>query len=173
MSANDQNIYCCRKKMSLSKNVHVEQIQHTKSGTTRNALKGICSVCGAKQSKFISSKQGGSILNNILNSGKLPELHIPGHNYTGPGTKLKERLLRGDEPVKQLDKAAQFHDMAYAIFKDTKDRHIFDNKLQDEAFEIAKSSNNTLLDRAEGALVGSVMFAKHKLGLGVKQRKNK
>jgi hypothetical protein len=72
-------------------------------------------------------------LNSLLNSGKLPELHLPGHNFTGPGTKLRERLLRGDVPVKDLDKSARFHDMIYAIFKDTKDRHIFDKKLQDEA----------------------------------------
>ena len=46
----------------------------------------------------------------------------------------RERLLKGDAPVK--DKAAQFHDMSYAIFKDTNDRHVFDKKLQDEAFNI-------------------------------------
>ena len=61
-------------------------------------------------------------------------------------------MLRGDKPVKELDKAAQFHDIAYSIFKDTKDRHVFDKKLQDEAFKLVKSSNHSLKDRAEAGL---------------------
>ena len=34
---------------------------------------------------------GGSFLNSLVN--KLPfEMHLPGHNFTGPGTKLNKRL---------------------------------------------------------------------------------
>ena len=34
---------------------------------------------------------GGSFLNTLVN--KLPfEMHLPGHNFTGPGTKLYKRL---------------------------------------------------------------------------------
>ena len=133
-------------------------------------LKGTCSVCGKGQAQFVSGKTGGN-LNSLLNSGKLPELHLPGHNYTGPGTKLKERLLRGDAPVKELDKLAQFHDMSYRIFKDTKERHVFDKKLQDEAFSIVKNGNHSLKDRAEAGLVGGLMLAKRKLGMGVRQKR--
>jgi len=46
-------------------------------------------VSGRKIEDF-SGKTGGD-LNSLLNSGKLPEMHLPGHNFTGPGTKLKER----------------------------------------------------------------------------------
>ena len=60
-------------------------------------------------------------------------------------------MLRGDKPVKVLDKAAQFHDMVYSIFKDTKDRYASDKKLQDEAFKL-ESSNHSLKDRAEAGL---------------------
>jgi len=42
-------------------------------------------VCGKGQSQLVSGKTGGD-LNSLLNSGKLPELHLPGHNFTGPGT---------------------------------------------------------------------------------------
>ncbi len=73
--------------------------------------------------------------------------------------------------MKELDKKAQFHDMAYAIFKDTKDRHVFDKKLQDEAFNIVKDSNHSLNDRAEAGLVGSLMLAKRKLVMGVRQKR--
>lgn len=93
-------------------------------------------------------------MNSLLNSGTLPELHFPGHNFTDPFTRLQERLLKGDVPVKELDKGAQFHDMTYAIFKDTKDRHVFDKMLQDEAFNIVKDGKHSLKDRAEAGLVG-------------------
>jgi hypothetical protein len=36
-------------------------------------------------------KRGGGFVNSLIN--KLPfELHIPGYNFCGPGTKLEERL---------------------------------------------------------------------------------
>ncbi len=114
-----------------------------------------------------ASQTGHGVVNNLLNSKILPELHIPGHKFTGPGTKVKERLLKGDVPVNELDKAAQFHDMAYSIFKDTKDRHVFDKKLQDEAFNIVKNSTSALKDKAEAGLVGGVMLSKRKLGFGL------
>jgi len=54
-------------------------------------LQGICVVCGTKKSKFISAKRGKGFLNDTINS--LPiEMHLPGHNFTGPGTKLNKRL---------------------------------------------------------------------------------
>jgi len=139
-------------------------------GYSRYMLKGTCNVCGKGQTQFVSGKVGGD-LNSLLNSGKLSEMHLPGHNYTGPFIKLQERLLRGDAPVNELDKAAQFHDMTYAIFKDKKDRHVFDKKLQDEAFNIVKDSKHSLKDRAEASLVGGIMLAKRKLGMGVREKR--
>ncbi len=42
--------------------------------------------------------------------------------------------------------------------KETKDRHVFDKKLQDEAFNIVKDANHSLKDRAEAGLVSSLML---------------
>ena len=166
-------LFClkCRKK-TVSTSVQLHERTRPKSATGKQyILRGVCSVCGRKQSQFVSANKLGGDLNTFLNSGKLPELHLPGHNYTGPGTKLKERLLKGDKPVKKLDDKARFHDMSYAIFKDKKDRHVFDKKLQNEAFEIAKDSTQSFKDRVEAGLVGGVMLAKRKLGLGVIRQK--
>lgn len=112
-------------------------------------------------------KSGKGFINKLLNSDKLPEIHLPGHTFTGPGTKLKERLLRGDAPKNRLDAAARDHDIAYALFKDVKDRHVFDKRLQDEARKIRKDSKESFRNRAEAALVGGVMSVKRKLGMGV------
>ena len=39
---------------------------------------------------------GGSFLNTLVN--KLPfEMHLPGRNFTGPGTKLYKRLLAQEQ----------------------------------------------------------------------------
>ena len=118
-----------------------------------------------------SAKLGGSLVNKVLNSGRMPEMHLPGYNFAGPGTKLKERLLRGDQPKNALDKAAKEHDMEYAIFKDTKDRHVFDKKLQDKAWRIAKNKDAGLQERLEAGLVSGVMAVKRKLGMGGRIKK--
>jgi len=70
-----------------------------------------------------------------------------------------------------LDKAAQFHDITYPIFKGKKDSYVFDKKLQDETLNIVKDSKHSLKDRAAAGLVGNLMFGKRKLGLGVRQKK--
>jgi hypothetical protein len=54
------------------------------------------------QVKTVKKRYSGrGILNSVIN--KLPvELHIPGYNYCGPGTKLSKRLSRGDKGVNDL-----------------------------------------------------------------------
>lgn len=50
--------------------------------------------------------RGGGIVDSAINS--LPfEMHIPGYQYCGPGTKLKKRLARGDPGINPLDKACK------------------------------------------------------------------
>lgn len=57
------------------------------------------------------------------------EFHFPGHNFTGPGTNLEERLRRGDKPVDPTDEASLQHDKDYVqIRKDLGARKI--NKKQ-------------------------------------------
>lgn len=61
--------------------------------------------CKAKQTS------GGGLVDSILT--KLPvELHIPGYQYCGPGTKLQKRLTRGDPGINPLDAACKEHDIA-------------------------------------------------------------
>ena len=50
--------------------------------------RGQCVTCGKTKTQFIKNDAtGGSFLNSLVN--KLPfEMHLPGHNFTGPGTKL-------------------------------------------------------------------------------------
>jgi len=78
-----------------------------------------------KKSKFISASvsasgkaSGKGFLNNTINS--LPiEMHLRGHNFTGPGTKLNKCLnpdltpKEWSKPVNRVDKAAYHHDICY------------------------------------------------------------
>ena len=50
------------------------------------------SQCGKTNTKFVEKGAAcGSFLNSLVN--KLPfEMHLPGHNFRGPGTKLHKRL---------------------------------------------------------------------------------
>ena len=59
---------------------------------------------------------GESFLNTLVN--KLPfEMHLPGHKFTGPGTKLYKRLNPDGTPkewsisINRVDNAAYHHDL--------------------------------------------------------------
>ena len=71
---------------------------------------------------------GGSFRNTLVN--KLPfEMHLPGHNFTGPGTKLYKRLnpdgtpKEWSIPINRVDNAAYHHDLCYSKHDDTKTRN--------------------------------------------------
>ena len=60
----------------------------------------------------------GSFLNTLVN--KLPfEMHLPGHNFTDPGTKLYKTLNPDGSPkewslpINRVDNAAYHHDLCY------------------------------------------------------------
>ena len=76
-----------------------------------------CITCGKTETQFIKSDAtGGSFLNTLVN--KLPfEIHLPGHNFTGLGTKLYKRLNPDRTskvwsiPINRVDNAAYHHDL--------------------------------------------------------------
>lgn len=119
-----------------------------------------------------SAHTGSGIINSIIN--KLPfELHLPGYQYCGPGTKLQKRLLRGDQGVNELDKACKEHDIAYSQKKDTFDRNIADTILAEKAWSRVKSADSNLAEKASALLVTNIMKAKTKFGMGMKESKTK
>ena len=71
---------------------------------------------------------GGSFLNNLVNKLSF-EMHLAGHNFTGPRTKLYKRLNSDGTPKKRsisinrVDNAAYHHDLCYSKHDDTKTRN--------------------------------------------------
>lgn len=111
---------------------------------------------------------GKGLLNKAISS--LPfEAHLPGYQYCGPGTKLKERLARGDQGINALDRACKEHDIAYSLSKDTKTRNVADLQLAEKAWERVKASDSKLGERINAWLVTNIMKGKAKLGMGMKE----
>lgn len=102
-------------------------------------------------------KKNGNDVVNLIN--KLPfQFHLPGHNYTGPGTNLLLNIEKGLKPINDVDKAALDHDIEYFEHKDLKSRHQADKKLEE------KTDN---IPGLEAKIVNKIMNIKQKLGLGI------
>ncbi|KYN04508.1 hypothetical protein ALC62_04621 [Cyphomyrmex costatus] len=87
------------------------------------------SAASDKELRRMSTK---SLLNRAINA--LPfELHIPGYQFCGPGTRLKKQLARGDAGVNPLDATCREHDITYSRSNDLTDRHAADEVLAEEA----------------------------------------
>ena len=117
--------------------------------------------------KIINDKSIGSgLFNKILNS--LPfEVHYPGYNYCGPGTKLEERLERGDKPINKLDEACQVHDIHYRDHNETSDRHVADKILENKAWERVTSKDAGIGERTAAYLTTNAMKIKRHFGMGL------
>ena len=105
-------MYCvkCKKATDTS------GVQFAISKKGRNMKRRMCIICGTTKTQFIKAQRGGSMLNKVINN--LPvEMHLPGHNFTGPGTKLKKRLnpnlspKKWSKPINRVDKVAYHHDI--------------------------------------------------------------
>ena len=131
-------LYCLKcKKKTETEDLELNKTKNPIASLDRYMLQGTCAFCGNMKSKFISSSEAlkgsgamttGANLNTIIN--KLPfELHLPGHNFTGPGTDLTKRLnpdltpKENSKPVNRVDAAAMNHDICYLKNKDTKTRN--------------------------------------------------
>lgn len=116
---------------------------------------------------------GKGLLNSVINT--LPiELHIPGYQFCGPGTKLIKRLARGDQGINPLDKACRKHDIEYSKHKDIEERHKADEILANQARERITSKDAKIGEKLAAAVVWTTMKAKTKLGMGLKKsRKQK
>ena len=80
-------MYCVKCKKTT--NTNNEQLTTTKNN--RRMKRGTCAICETTKTQFVKFTEGGSVLNKFINN--LPvEMHLPGHNFTGPGTKLNKRL---------------------------------------------------------------------------------
>lgn len=120
----------------------------------------------------MESFEGSGLVNGIIN--KLPfELHVPGYQYLGPGTKLHKRVKRGDLGINKLDQAAKEHDIAYSKSNNLNDRHISDKVLEEKAWQRVKSKDASVGEKTAAWFVTNVMKVKRKLGMGLENSENR
>lgn len=133
-----------------------------------------------KNEKRLKEKKAYGLIDRIVN--RLPEIHIPGYQYCGPGTDLEKRLKRGDPGINKLDAACKDHDISYDAIHDSKGRRKADKELIGHAFKRVYSRDANMKERAAALLVSGLMSAKmglSKIGLGLggggksKKRKRK
>jgi len=119
----------------------------------------------------LCKKRGGIVdsLNSITSRVKPPwarfrgAMHLPGHNFTGPGTKLKKRLnpdgtpKSWSKPVDRVDTAAYHHDLAYAKYADKAKRLAADKRI---ICELHNMESPTTRERMERAVVRPIIATK-------------
>lgn len=111
----------------------------------------------------VTGDVAGTVLNKAIDI--LPiELHIPGYQYCGPGTKLEKRLKRGDPGINPLDRACKKHDIAYSNYKDTVRRAQADKELSESAWNRVVSPDASVAEKAAAWAVTNIMKAKSKFG---------
>ena len=115
----------------------------------------------------------GAIVNTAVDA--LPiELHLPGgYQYCGPGTKLKERLARGDPGINKLDQACKENDIFYSKYSDSANRDIADRVLAEKAWQRVKSSDASVGEKAAALTVAAGMKAKTAVGGGGQRRRER
>lgn len=105
-------------------------------------------------------KSGLGFIDNLVDRTPV-ELHLPGYQFCGPGTKLEKRLERGDSGINPLDKACKEHDIAYS--DKNSDRYEADKKLSRAAWDRVKSRDAKFGERASALAVAAAMRVKMKL----------
>ena len=101
-------------------------------------------------------------------------MHLPGHNFTGPSTKLKKRLnldltpKKWSKPFNRVDKAAYHHDICYLKNDGTATRNTVCDK--NMLKELEGIYNPTLGERLDKSIVSKLIGTKVKFGMGVKKK---
>ena len=102
-------------------------------------------------------------------------MHLPGHNFTGPGTNLKKRLnpdltpKEWSKPINRVDEAAKNHDICYMKNSDTKTCN--DECDKNMLKELKGIFNPTLRERLHKSIVSNLIGTKVRFGMGDKKKK--
>ena len=157
-------MYCVKCK----KNTETINVKTVITKNNRHMKKGICAVCHSVKTQFV---KGAGIMNTLIN--KLPfEMHLPGYNFAGPGTRLDKRLnpnltpKQWSKPINKVDHAAYNHDVCYLKHDDTKTR----NNLCDKTMlkELDGIYNPTLREKLDKTIIKKLLGLKMNFGMGLK-----
>jgi len=160
--------YClfCKK---LTENAEEPVLRPTRNRRTLAVTH--CAECQRKKYYFVKNilLGGKGIVNKAIDI--LPvELHLPGYQYCGPGTKLQKRLERGDPGINQLDRGCKEHDIAYSQSSDVDRRHEADEILSKTAQSVRENPKSTWKEKLAATVVKKILDKKVKWGMGGKKK---
>lgn len=109
-------------------------------------------------------------MNKVVNN--LPiELHLPGYQYCGRGTKLETRLTRGDPRINPLDAACKEHNITDSHnLENMKIKNAADAVLADKAWQTARSDDASIGEKDAAYAITNAMEVNNKLGMSVKKK---
>ena len=96
----------------------------------------------------------------IINKLVPVELHLPGYNFCGPFTRIKERVARGDKGINPLDEAWKEHDLRYYEHKDLRNRIAIDRRLAWKAYNRIYAEDATRGERLVAGVITSAFCTK-------------
>ena len=116
-------------------------------------------------------RRGRGLLNKVINN--LPiELHLPGYQYCGPGTKLAKRLARDDPGINPLHTACKEHDIAYSKNRENVEaRNVADRILTEKAGKRVFAKDAGIGEKTEALGIKKVMKVKSNFGMGLKTKR--
>ena len=114
--------------------------------------------------------QGKGFVNKLINN--LPfEAHIPTYNFCGAGTKIRERMKRGDVGVNLLDDACKEHDLVYEKYSNNLERRWrADFELMKKSQERVKANDAKKGEKIAAFIIAKLMQFKVKVGWGLKNK---
>jgi len=140
--------------------VHFFSSELERLATTPQGIEYLISYVTSLPEKVV---EGSGLMNNLLNSKFMPEIHWPGYNYLGPFTDLE----KNKKPVNKLDMAAMEHDYFYKKYKDIKTRHIGDKILEDKAWKRVLAPDASIGEKAAAYITTNAMKAKRYFGMNL------
>ena len=155
-------MYCvkCRK--------HTETL-NTTTFTAKNGRpmrKGICADCGKAKTQFI--KTGSGLFNKAMS--KLPfQMHLPGHNFTRPGTRLDRRTVHPKSGASRSMRSTLPLNITTSVTQTTQTERVETKSATEMLKELNSITNPTLRERVDKGIVRNIINAKVNLGLGLKK----
>lgn len=108
------------------------------------------------EKKKEEAKKKNSALDALIDL--LPELNFPGYQFMGPGTKVMERLARGERGINPLDNMCLEHDLVYS--DKNGDRRKADRTLAEKAFSRMLENDTPGDERTLAMLTACCMIGK-------------
>ena len=108
--------------------------------------------------------------NRLLPGERHQVIYLPDNTYnparySGPGTNLKVRIGRNDQPLSFVDKVAEGHDLRYALATVDNDVRVADNKMVQllQKGQAPKLNSNVNINQA--MLIKAKILLEDKLGV--------